>query len=563
MTDDRDPVMRPEEARTIRFVLFVAAAVNIMFWVARARLDLGQGDPLRNRLLLSAACGAGGAAAGGGARARRCADAGMQVLAYAGTVWWTHKVAASGLQPDFAVGSLLPPAIVGLLFRRPGQHLVYALFSVVIAAVEYESVPAPSVPPWFLLLCLATVLGVMHLPIRTRLRTRADLDESRDLVALLAAQTTEAMILLDPARRAAFEANGRARSLFGIGPDGNPGPLWEAVGEALGAEGWGGVQRNLEGERDFRARGSWTAPGGLRFGGELTVTRERVGRREVLLARLADASHASIPASAGPVAGGAKREGGEAFRAEELRMYRAVLLTCGALLPGFWVLRRVFSDVASVDPLWHRLATGAACVAVGLAAGGPAWARSLVRPGVAVVSALVSLWWIHLVALTGLRPDYAAGLLMATAIIGGGLHRPLDHMIFGVLFLAVAALAFSGLPAPGVSPAFVLLCLGTMLGMTHFLLRAQLATYGRLLASEDLGEIMFERTAEALVLADPLRSEILACNGRARTLLGAQPGGCSLGPVVAGTDELRLRDLLAIQRETAEHGTYRRELAYA
>lgn len=552
-----DPGMGPGEARVIRAVLFAGAAVNLIFWVARDRLSLGGLDPLWQRLVLSAACVAIGAATWGGPASRRFAAAGVQFIAYAGTVWWTHQVAQSGLKADFAVGSLLPPAILGLLFRRPWQHLVFSLFSVVVAAVEYASVPAPGVPVPLLILALATILVVMHLQIRTRLRAREELAESESLRAALAAQTTDALILLDPKQRTAFEANGGARLCLGAGTAGDLAVLGNAVEALIGPAGWRDVERDLAAGGVFRRNVAWTDPAGVARRGELTVSPERVGRRAAWLVRISGPGCAMLPGAAVE-----PPDGAEDLRPEELRMYRVVFAVGGAILPAFWILRRA-EGLAGGDPLWQRLVVSAVCFAAAFATFGPRRVRGLVRQAVPVIAVLVTLWWIHRVALTGLRPDYAVGLMVAPAIVGGGIHRPGVHLLYSLVVLAAAGLEFGGLPGPWAWPGFVLLCLATMLGLMHVLLRRQLVAYDDLLAGEDLREIMFERTAEGLALADPLRADILMSNGRARELLGAAPGPSAslLGGLVTGGDELRLVDLLAVTREIAEHGAFRRPFA--
>ncbi|MEK7766731.1 MAG: hypothetical protein AAB368_10875, partial [bacterium] len=191
-------------------------------------------------------------------------------------------------------------------------------------------------------------------------------------------------------------------------------------------------------------------------------------------------------------------------------------------------------------------------------------ARSIVRPGVAAIAMLGTLWWIHTVAQSGLRPDYAVGLMIAPAIVGGGLYGAGLHLAYALVVVAACAVEFLGMSGAGVNPAFVVLCVATMVGMMHLLLRGQLAVHDRLLASEDLREIMFERTTEGLAVADPLHAEFLLCNGRARVLLGIGPGpgADALGALLAGREgELRLIELLAITREIGERGAWRREVA--
>ncbi len=253
----------------------------------------------------------------------------------------------------------------------------------------------------------------------------------------------------------------------------------------------------------------------------------------------------------------------ETIRPAELRMYRIVLVAGGCINLVFWAMHRLVSP-AGMDPLWQRLILSAACLGVAGATWRSAWMRANLLGPVYAIFYFGTLWWFHRVAASGLRPEYAVGMLIAPAIVSLGFHRGSHHLAYTVIAMIDALLEVSAVPAPGVNPWHVLLCLGTMLGLMHVLIRTRLRAYDDLLASEDLRQVLIDQTTDALVLVDPISREALECNGRARTMFEVPPGGDirPLATVVFCEAELRATDIVTVMNEISDRGTYRRERRY-
>lgn len=565
-TTPEAPDQSSEELRLHRLVLLAGAAINLVFWSVRRLAGLPGSDPLWQRLVLSGVCTAVGLATLGPPRIRARVPIGMEVIAFVGTLWWIHRVGVNSLRPEYAIGLFVPPAIISLAFRRPSHHLAYALFTVMAAAVVFSRLAAPAVPPGFTVACLAAMLGLMHVQIRTRLRVADALGMGEALRGAISQQTTDAIVLVDPVRREAIEWNARARELFAVPSGGSVAVLAaSALGfDRLDAAQMSAVTGALVHAGTYRGRSRCRTADGVEFPAELGIRVVRLGRRDLWFVRVtpAPAAGTGTAGDRGSVEPPVRPPDGE-FRPEELRMYRLVLVAGAGVMTGLWYLRRALGLV-SADPLWQRLILSAACLVVAGATAGPPWMRRRVGAGIQAIAYLGSLWWVYRVAATGLRPDYAVGLMVVPATIGLGFYRPRRHLMYGVAVLAAAAALYLPLPAPGTSPLFVLLCLAMVLGLTHLLLRARLMAYDALLAADDLRHVLFEFTTDALVLADPIARKTLDSNGRARALFctpGAGAPDVSLATALA-LPNLGTTDIVYVMKDIADHGVYRRVRQY-
>ena len=546
------------DLRTTRLVLLLGAALNLVFWGVRRLLGTPGADPVGQRLVLSGVCLALGLASLGPARIRALVLPGFDVLALGGTYWWIHRAAQSGLAPEFAVGMFVPPAILSLLFRRPAHHLWYAGFTLAAGAWEFSRIPQPGVSPALTLACLGTMLLLMHLQIRTRLRAALDTSVTDELREAISQHTTDAILLVDPARQVTLECNARARAMFDA-PAGSslvPFASLVSMAERPGEIGFNSVSDAITREGVYhgmiRAR-----VGGRAVPAALAVRKVRMGRRDIWLVRAsAEADAAGGIRVSGP--GGALPPAAAEFRGEELVMYRRVLFTAALITPGMWVLRRSLGLVGA-DPLWQRLVLSGVCLLLGAATRGPGWMRRHMTIGVAALAFAGSVWWIVRVAATGLRPDYAVGLMVVPPSIGLGLHRPRLHFAYVMVILVVSAALFLALPAPGTNPWFVLLSLSVLLGLTHVLLRGRLRSYDDLLEAGDLRAALFEFTSDALALADPITHTVLDCNARARELFGTHPAL----PHLLGRPELGVTDIVLLMKDLAMQGGYQRALAFS
>lgn len=546
------------ELRTARLVLLLGAALNLVFWGTRRLLGLGGADPLWQRLALSGGCLALGLASLGPTRWRGLVLPGLDALAWGGTYWWIHRAAASGLTPEFAVGMFVPPAVLSLLVRRPGHHLAYAAFTLLAGAWEFSRILQPAVSPVLTLACLGTMLLLMHLQIRTRMRAVREATGTDQLRDAIGRHTTDAILLVDPAKRVTIECNSRARAMFGV-PAGSTVVPFAAVlacAERGSEFNVGAVAASLLQHGIHQARIRPKSAGEPGVPAALAVRVVRMGRRDIWLVRIT-----SEPAAGGvpPPALEDPPEGRAAeLRGEELAMFRRVLIAVAVILPGLWLLRRSLGLVPA-DPLWQRLVLSGLCLLLATATGGPRWLRRHLHLGIAGLAFVGSVWWIVRVAAAGLRPDYAVGLMVVPASIGLSLHRSRLHAAYVVVVLAACAALFLPLPDPGTNPWFVLLSLSTLLGMTHLLLRGRLRSYDDLLEADDLRAALFEFTSDALALADPISHAVLDCNARARALFGAPP---ALRDLLA-RPALGVADIVLMMKDLAMQGGYRRELLFS
>jgi len=428
------PDQTSEELRLHRLVLWTGAAVNLVFWSVRRLADLPGSDPLWQRLVLSAVCTAVGLATLGPPRVRSRVPLGMEAIAYVGTLWWIHRVGVNNLRPEYAIGLFVPPAIISLAFRRSSHHLAYALFTVLAAAVEFSRLDSPAVSPWLTVACLSAMLGLMHVQIRTRLRVADALGMGEALRAAISQQTTDAILLVDPVRWEAIECNARARTVFAVPPGGPIAMLAEAAlgFDRLDSAPLKAVSGALIHAGTFHGRSRCRTADGGEFSADLAIRAVRLGRHDLWFVRVTSAPAAGAGAAgAGPAAEPPARPPDGEFRPEELRMYRLVLVAGAGVMMGIWYLRRTLGLI-SADPLWQRLVLSAACLIVAGATAGPPWMRRRVGAGIQAIAYLGSLWWVYRVAATGLRADYAVGLMVVPATIGLSFHRPRGHLTYAV-----------------------------------------------------------------------------------------------------------------------------------
>jgi len=213
-------------------------------------------------------------------------------LAYLFTFWQLRLTIMNRFSADHLITSMMVFAIVATFFQTRRQLALYCLVSLSGYGGAVLLAPAVETSRFFLLTDLVILLGALWLAGSARIVSGERLRESEEIRKLLADQSRDALIIIDPIARTALEWNRRAGDLLDLGPDRDRSEVaatcfalteWREIDVVL-------VLKGIGTHGTYHREHAYLTHGGRAFWGDLSVTSIRIGRRMVLLARIVDAS---------------------------------------------------------------------------------------------------------------------------------------------------------------------------------------------------------------------------------------------------------------------------------
>jgi PAS domain S-box-containing protein len=271
-------------------VLGVAASVLFpLFGIAYRKLVPGAVEPMGERYVYAAACliVVGMSFVPSWSRATIWA---INLIFFASGPWIISVAFRNGFALPYALSVMLVIGIASLGFSR---RLHLAAFLAVCFLCTMAGVTVAGVlqtEKFFIVGVVGILCFFSYLLGASRLKVQERVGELEDLRRVLIDQSTDALVIIDPITRLAVEWNSRAQSMFNLTRGEAPPGLPAAV---FGSAEWGPVDAVLI-LRDVAERGVhqreklYLVEDARAFWGELSVTSLRMGRRGLLLARVAD-----------------------------------------------------------------------------------------------------------------------------------------------------------------------------------------------------------------------------------------------------------------------------------
>jgi len=275
--------------RAFRILGVVAAVLFPVFGWVHLRIEPGSMEPMAERFAFGAAC----LVVVGMTFVRRLAGptiVGINVILFIAGPWVISVAIRNGFEPMYTLTTLMTVAIASAGFSRKGVLAAFLALSFACTVWGLMMSALPGMDRFYVAVVMGCLCFFSYLFGYSRLRVQERVGELEDLRRVLIDQSSDALVIIDPISREAVEWNSRAQSVFNLTRDEAVTGLPAAV---FGAAEWRAVDAVLI-LRDVAERGIhrrerlYLVEDARAFWGDLSVTALRLGRRGLLLARVAD-----------------------------------------------------------------------------------------------------------------------------------------------------------------------------------------------------------------------------------------------------------------------------------
>jgi len=204
--------------------------------------------------------------------------------------WIVYLSWVNRFSVDYIISLMMVVSGIGFLMTSRRSFVTFACFITAAVGVALYTVRDPAVHPVYLFTCVAALNCFVYLILNTRLAVIEGLIQGEELRQVFVDHSSEAFILIDPISRKVAEYNRNARDLFEI-----PGrmddetviadvfgqPEWRTIDAAL-------VLKECINQGAYHRVRAYLTRGGRYFWGDLVVVQVKLGRRHLLLIRVAD-----------------------------------------------------------------------------------------------------------------------------------------------------------------------------------------------------------------------------------------------------------------------------------